>query len=155
DENESFIPIMNDRKTQAYKHQISDHHDYCHYINRDLNEVYYGLGEKTGDINKAGERYRMGNIDAMGYNAKNTDPLYKHVPFYITLNEKTKQSFGIYYDDYQDSVFDFGKELDNYHGLYRYFQTKSDFLDYYVMGGKSIKEISQTFSWLTGRPTRF
>ena len=29
----------------------------------------------------------MLNIDAMGYDAESTDPLYKHIPFYITRNE--------------------------------------------------------------------
>src|SRR5699024_3481919 len=63
-----------------------------------------------------------------------------------------EQAIGLYYDDYQESVFDFGKELDNYHGYYRYYQTKSDFLDYYVIAGPKVKEVTRRFSWLTGRP---
>ena len=37
-----------------------------------------------------GQSYRMTNIDAMGYNARTTDPLYKHIPFYLTWKKKSK-----------------------------------------------------------------
>ncbi|KHG49771.1 galactose mutarotase-like protein [Enterobacter hormaechei subsp. xiangfangensis] len=44
-------------------------------------ERFYGLGEKAGDLQRNGKRYEMRNLDAMGYNAASTDPLYKHIPF--------------------------------------------------------------------------
>lgn len=152
--NGEFEEVLTDRQTQSYKHQISSNHPTCHYLQRDEAEMYFGLGEKTGKVNKHGRRFRMMNIDAMGYNAETTDPLYKHIPFYITYKPDIEQSIGIFYDDYQDSAFDFGQELDNYHGAYRYYETKSDFLDYYVIGGPKIKDVTKQFSWLTGRPTK-
>ena len=42
------------------------------------------------DTNRAGQNYRMTNVDAMGYNARTTDPLYKHIPFYLTWKESDK-----------------------------------------------------------------
>ncbi|CAF4668859.1 unnamed protein product, partial [Rotaria magnacalcarata] len=65
---------------------------------------YYGLGEKTGPIDKKFRRYRMRNMDAMGYNAEHTDPLYKHIPFYITL--RFDCAFGLFYDTTYDCTFD-------------------------------------------------
>jgi len=152
--NGEFVQVLTDRQTQSYKHQISANHPTCHYLQRDEKEMYFGLGEKTGVADRHGRRFRMVNIDAMGYNAETTDPLYKHIPFYITYKPNIKQSIGIFYDDYQDSTFDFGQELDNYHGPYRYYETKSDFLDYYVIGGPQVKDVTKQFSWLTGRPTK-
>lgn len=152
---QQWLPLFSDRKTQAYQHHIAATHPTCHYISRSSEEQYFGLGEKTGGVDKHGQRMRMTNIDAMGYNAQSTDPLYKHIPFYITHHRDTKQSYGLFYDDYQRSVFDLGKELDNYHGYYRYYETAADFLDYYVIGGNSIKAVAQHFSQLTGRPTLF
>ena len=35
-----------------------------------------------------GKRYRMLNIDAMGYDPESTDPLYKHIAFYICRNSE-------------------------------------------------------------------
>ena len=51
--------------------------DISHFINRSVDHHYYGLGEKTGNLNRHGRRFEMRNIDAMGYNAEYTDPLYK------------------------------------------------------------------------------
>ncbi|RAS78694.1 TIM-barrel domain-containing protein [Priestia endophytica] len=153
DKTEEYVEVLADRRTQSYKHHISPNHPTCHYLQRYENEMYFGLGEKTGVANRHGKRFRMKNIDAMGYNAETTDPLYKHIPFYITYKPDIDQAIGIFYDDYQDSVFDFGQELDNYHGYYRYYETKSSFLDYYVIAGPKVKDVTQRFSWLTGRPT--
>ncbi|MFU1792071.1 hypothetical protein ACM3BL_14100 [Mammaliicoccus sciuri] len=147
------IKIMQDRKTGSYHHQISKNHPTCHYLNRDKNEMYFGLGEKSGKVNKHGRRFRMKNIDAMGYNAETTHTLYKHIPYYLTYKTNENISFGIFYDDYQDSIVDLGQELDNYHGHYRYYETKSDFLDYYVIAGPTIQQVTTRFSHLTGRPT--
>ncbi|MFD1066722.1 glycoside hydrolase family 31 protein [Oceanobacillus locisalsi] len=149
-----FEQVMTDRKTQSYQHQISPNHPTCHYLERDAEDMYFGLGEKSGVADRHGRRFRMNNIDAMGYNAETTDPLYKHIPFYITYKPSIRQSIGIFYDDYQNSVLDFGKELDNYHGYYRYYETNSDFLDYYVVAGPQIKDVTKRFSWLTGRPAK-
>lgn len=150
--NDKVNNLFSDRSTQSYKEHISENHPIVHYISRDLEDMYFGLGEKSGPMNKHGQRYRMKNIDAMGYDAAYTDPLYKHIPFYITHNPVNKTSYGLFYDDYNESIFDLGKELDNYHGYYRYYETKNDYLDYYVIVGDDVKEVSQTFSWLTGRP---
>ena len=48
-------------------------------------DYFYGFGEKGGDINKAEKYMNMAPGDAMGYNPKETDSLYKHIPFYIKL----------------------------------------------------------------------
>ena len=53
-----------------------------------------------------------------------SDPLYKHIPFYITRHKKTGISYGMFYDNLSASIFDMGSELDNYHGDYIfYFRT--------------------------------
>lgn len=70
------VEFMKDRQTQAYnfKGELGD--GIYHYINRDRSEQYFGLGEKSGNLNRYGKRYRMLNIDAMGYDAESTDPLH-------------------------------------------------------------------------------
>lgn len=71
-----------------------------------------------------GKRYCMLNIDAMGYDPESTDPLYKHIAFYICRNSETKLSYGIFYDNMSNGIFDMGQELDNYHEHYKYFHYK-------------------------------
>ena len=54
-------------------------------------EQVYGLGEKTGDLNKRGRyrggyAYAMWNSDTYAYET-DTDPIYVSVPFYIVLRK--------------------------------------------------------------------
>jgi alpha-glucosidase len=149
-DNEEIL-FANDRKTQAYNHEGSSGKGVYHYLERNLDEQYYGLGEKTGKSDRHGRRYKMMSVDPMGYDAEYTDPLYKHIPFYITRNEKTGVSFGVFYDNLSTSIFDMGNEIDNYHGKYRYYNAEDGDLDYYIILGPEIKNITQRFSWLTGK----
>ncbi|SFL52878.1 alpha-glucosidase [Gracilibacillus orientalis] len=149
--NEQWINIANDRQTQNYNFNKSLGTGVYHYLERNTNDHYYGLGEKGGPLNKVGKRYRMKTIDAMGYDAEHTDPLYKHIPYYITYNDDTEIAYGLYYDNYSDAIFDLGNELDNYHGLYRYYHATKGNLDYYFMLGPRIKNVVETFSRLTGK----
>ena len=51
------------------------------------NNKYYGLGEKTGFLNKHGYEYEMWNTDEPAAHLEYFKYLYKSIPFYITLND--------------------------------------------------------------------
>jgi len=140
-----------DRYTQAYNFAWWDEKVY-HYLKREADEQYFGLGERAGETNRMGQSYRMCNVDPMGYNARHTDPLYKHIPFYLTRKKNSRVSFGLFYDTLSDCTFNMGKELDNYHGHYRYFVADHGDLDYYFIAGRTLAEVSRRYTWLTGRP---
>ena len=146
-----WLDAMADRPTQAY--------DFGwwggvvrHYLARTTGEQYFGLGERSGAMDRAGRRFRLSNIDAMGYDAETSDPLYKHIPFYITRKPETGLAFGLFYDTLSDCSFDFGCEHSNYHGPYRYFAADHGDLDLYVLAGPGVPEVVRRFTWLTGRP---
>jgi alpha-glucosidase len=146
-----WVEAMRDRPTQAY--------DFGwwggkvrHYLAREPGEQYFGLGERSGASNRAGRRIRLSNIDAMGYDAETSDPLYKHIPFYLTRRPDSGLSFGLFYDTLSDCTFDFGCEHSNYHGPYRYFSADHGDLDLYFIGGESVQNVVRRFTWLTGRP---
>ena len=122
-----------------------------HYMVRDPQEMYFGLGEKSGVLNKAERRWRFMNTDAMGYDAELTDPLYKHIPFVIVYNPKTQVSYGVFYDNLSESVLDLGTEVHAYHGPYRYWQAADGALDYYMIYGPTIKDVVRQFIQLTGK----
>lgn len=143
--------IAADRKTQAYNFDGSLGNGIFHYLQRNHDEQYFGLGEKSGDMDRYGKRYRMLSVDPMGYDAQHTDPLYKHIPFYITRNKQSDISFGIFYDNMAQSVFDMGNEMDNYHGWYRYYHSFAGDLDYYIIAGPQVKDVVKRYSWLTGK----
>ncbi len=145
--NNSWQPLSQDRKTGAYLFGTDDS-KISHYIERNTSENYYGLGEKSGNLNRKGRRFEMRNLDAMGYNAETTDPLYKHIPFYITRRDDV--SFGIYYDNLTSCWFDLGNELDNYHIAYKSYRAEDGDLDYYVILGPSVLDVTKKYTALTG-----
>lgn len=144
--------VMSDRKTQAYNFGWWDQRVY-HYIEKRKDEMYVGLGERAGSLDRANQSYEMRNIDAMGYSARSTDPLYKHIPFYVTWQPEASTGFGLFYDTLADCRFDMGRELDNYHGHYRHFVAEHGDLDYYFIAsaGTPLNAVRR-FTWLTGRP---
>lgn len=148
---DGWAPAMRDRQTQAYDFGWWDG-QVRHYLERTPGEQYFGLGEKSGALNRDGRRLRMKNVDAMGYDARTSDPLYKHLPFTITRRPDTGVCFGVFYDTLSDCTVDLGCERSNYHGLYRSFEAEHGDLDLYVIAGPTLPEVTERFTWLTGRP---
>jgi alpha-glucosidase len=149
---EVWRPIAADRPTQAYDFGWWDGRP-RHYLTTQPGDAYYGLGERSGPMDRAGRRFRLTNLDAMGYDAETSDPLYKHIPFYMTRTPEGS-AFGLFYDTLADCEFDFGLERDNYHGLYRSFVAETGDLDYYVIAGPQPLDVTKRFTWLTGKPAR-
>mgnify|MGYP002222717820 CR=1 FL=1 len=148
DEAGEWQPLVNDRPTSAYL--ANAHGDgVAHYLSRRKDERFYGLGEKAGDLQRNGKRYEMRNLDAMGYNAASTDPLYKHIPF--TIAQRSDVSYGLFYDNLSSCWLDLGNEIDNYHTAYRRWQAEAGDIDYYLFSGKRVLDITKAFVRLTGK----
>lgn len=148
DEAGDWQPLACDRPTSAY---LRNPHGegIAHYQRRFPQESYYGLGEKAGPLERTGQRYEMRNLDAMGYNAQSTDPLYKHVPF--TITRRPGMHFGMFYDNLSSCWFGLGNEIDNYHPPYRRWQAEAGDIDYYLFTGKRILDVTKRFVRLTGK----
>ncbi|MCB0033207.1 MAG: glycoside hydrolase family 31 protein, partial [Anaerolineales bacterium] len=112
---------------------------------------YYGLGERSGPLAKNGQRFRFFNTDALGYNAETSDPLYKHYPFYITFNPTLNIAYGLFYDNFATTIFDMGREHNNYYPPYRYYQADDGDIDYYLIYGPTIENVVEKFTQLNGR----
>lgn len=123
-----------------------------HYLSRLTDECYYGFGETSGPLNKAGRRIRMLNTDALAYNAETSNPLYKHWPFYITLLPELNTAYGLLYDNLSETVFDLGCEINAVYGPYRYYQAAAGDLDYYLIYGPTVASVVEKLAWLIGRP---
>ncbi|MGI4878312.1 MAG: TIM-barrel domain-containing protein [Janthinobacterium lividum] len=139
-----------DRPTQAYDFGWWDGRVH-HYAMRLKGERYYGLGERSGAMDRAGRRFRLTNIDAMGYDARTSDPLYKSIAYILTA-QADGACHGSFYDNVARAEIDFGAELDNYHGPYRHFAAAGGDLDLYMIAGPDPLAVTRRFTWLTGRP---
>ncbi len=140
--------FFSDREILAYNFEGEMGKGSYHYLSREIDEHIYGLGDKTGPINKNLCSFKLETFDALGFNANKSDPLYKQIPFYICKN--SVGSYGIFYDTYANGEINFGREHNNYYETYKYFHSEEDSLVYYVIFG-SVEEIVERFTYLTGK----
>jgi len=122
-----------------------------HAQSRDLTHLHLGLGDKAGKLDRTGKRFRILQLDALGYNAETSDPLYKHVPWIISGNAEQGYS-GIFYDSMSEMNIDLGAEHSNYHEHYRHLETYDSALIYYVVQGPGLEELVCRFQSLVGLP---
>ena len=108
-------------------------------------DCIYGLGDKTGVLNKRYYEYENWNSDIPDPHEDCFKSLYKSIPFFITLKEKGV--YGIFYDNTFKSYFNFGKENHQYYS----FGSDDGNLDYYFIGGDSMPDILESYTYLTGR----
>ncbi len=107
------------------------------------NDHFFGLGDKPGPLDRAGENFTMWNTDHFGWQ-ESSDPLYKDIPFF--LNVRAGRSLGMLLDNTYRTTFDFGKEDPG-----RYSMTAPDGpLDYYLLYGPEPKAVMEQYARLTG-----
>ncbi len=123
-----------------------------HYscMDRELDH-FYGFGEKSGHLDKKFRRMRMSPKDAIGHDPEFGDPMYKHIPFYVRVNEKNLYSLGFFYNNSYDCVFDIGQEISGYWERYCYYQADGGDVDLFLINGPDLKNIISRYTWLTGR----
>jgi len=110
---------------------------------RAAEESFFGLGDKPTEFNLRGKRLKNWNTDAYSF-AWNQDPLYRSIPFYISLNEGI--AHGIFFDNTFKAHFDFGAED----------PTKTSFwadggeMQYYYIHGPHMMDVVKSYHILTG-----
>ena len=107
-------------------------------------DCFYGLGDKTGFLNKRGYEYISWNTDDPHTHVDSHKSLYKSIPFFITL--KKEGVFGIFYDNTYRTYFDFGKESDEYY----FFAADEGDINYYFIGGDTMRDVVKGYTYLTG-----
>ncbi len=61
-------------------------------------ERVYGLGERTGDMNKRGQTFPIWNVDPPLRHNASTLTMYTSIPFYIGLQSDTGRAYGVLID---------------------------------------------------------
>jgi alpha-glucosidase len=115
----------------------------CHNT-MEPDDHFYGFGEKTGYLDKRGEKMTMWNTDVYAPHNPETDALYQSVPYFMVL--RNGEAHGVYFDNTFKSSFDFRTETDTYS-----FGAEGGQVDFYVMAGPGPKEVLEQYTALTGR----
>ncbi|MCO6542416.1 MAG: DUF4968 domain-containing protein [Lactobacillus sp.] len=156
--NPLYFTIYDKNGTLLYNdiHERSFEKDFLgrlyHYNEIDLeHDHFYGFGERTGKLDKLHNRMRNAAKDALGHNPENGDPLYKHIPFYIKLNDKSRKACGLFYNNSYESTFDMGKERSGYWNPYSYYETTGGDIDLFFINGPTIQNVISNYTLLTGK----
>jgi alpha-glucosidase len=111
-----------------------------------IDEHIYGLGDKTGSLDRRGSTFVDWNTDAFGFSPA-TDPIYKSIPFFIGASGDGT-AYGLFLDNSWRSSFDFGHrdagaiELGAPDGP----------IDYYLIAGPTVGDVVRRYTELTGKP---
>src|ERR1700723_927059 len=110
-----------------------------------LDEHYFGLGDKTGPLDRRDQAFSLWNTDAYRFQ-ESTDPIYKAIPFFMTFH--AGRAVGVLLDNTWRSSFDFGKTAPDVYS----FGAVDGPLNYYLIYGPSPKQVLESYAWLTGKP---
>ncbi|HYG19392.1 MAG TPA: glycoside hydrolase family 31 protein, partial [Ohtaekwangia sp.] len=130
---------------------MGDYHDKGHLFDSTAvsaykvlraDEQFFGLGEKSGSLNRRGGSYKMWNSDKPCYSASE-DPLYKSIPFFMS-----SYRYGIFFDNTYKSEFKFGSDSPEHYS----FGSAGGEMLYYFIYGNDYKEIISSYTKLTGNP---
>ena len=108
-------------------------------------ESYYGLGDKPQNPNLKGRRFENWVTDSYAY-GKDTDPIYKAIPFYTGLHHE--KAYGIFFDNTFRSFFDFAHERRNVTS----FWAQGGEMNYYFIYGPEMERVVAKYTDLTGKP---
>ena len=118
-------------------------HSFNIYKQKAVDTHFFGLGDKPGPLDRAGQSFVMWNTDSFGFQ-ESTDPIYKSIPFFIDY--RAARALGVFFDNTFRTHFDFGKELPNQYS----FGAPDGPVDYYLLYGPDPKHVVETYAWLTG-----
>ncbi|NIK93374.1 DUF4968 domain-containing protein [Mangrovimonas sp. CR14] len=108
-------------------------------------ESYFGLGDKPNHLNLKGRRYENWVTDSYAF-GKDTDPIYKAIPFYTGLINK--KAYGVFFDNTFRSYFDFAQERRNVTS----FWAQGGEMNYYFFYGPKMTDVVEAYTDLTGKP---
>jgi alpha-glucosidase len=106
-------------------------------------EHYFALGDKPGPLDRRNEAFTMWNTDSFGFQ-ESTDPIYKSIPFVLTMNEG--RAAGLFLDNTWRTNWEFNKvQRDAWS-----FTAPGGPLDYYLLYGPEPKQVLSSWAWLVG-----
>ena len=108
-------------------------------LNLSVGEYVYGLGERFTPLIKNGQSVDLWNQDG----GTNSEQAYKNIPFYLT-----NRGYGVFVNHPELVSFEVGSEKVSK----VQFSVKGEYLEYYIIGGASRKQVLNNYTALTGKP---
>lgn len=106
-----------------------------------VGEKLYGLGEQFGPVVKNGSTVEIWNEDG----GTASDLAYKNVPFFLS-----NKGYGVFVNTPSKIDLEIGSEVTSR----TQFSVKGEVLEYFILAGKTPKDVLERYTALTGRPPR-
>lgn len=104
-----------------------------------VGETIYGLGERFGPFVKNGQVVGIWNQDG----GTSSEQTYKNIPFYLS-----SKGYGLFVNHPEEVEFEVGREKCSKVGV----SVRGERLEYFVIGGGSVKAALRNYVRMTGRP---
>ncbi|HEX4739527.1 MAG TPA: TIM-barrel domain-containing protein [Allosphingosinicella sp.] len=108
-------------------------------------EHVFGLGDKTGLLDRRGGTLVDWDTDSFGY-APSTDPIYKSIPFFVAVGGPGG-AYGLFLDNSWRTSFDFGHRTDGVIEI----GAAGGPVDYYLIAGPALADVVRHYADLTGK----
>lgn len=113
------------------------------YVKEELDlgvgEHIYGLGERFTPFVKNGQVVEIWNRDG----GTSTEQAYKNIPFYLS-----NKGYGVFVNHPENVSFEVASEKVSKVQL----SVEGEYLEYFIIGGGSLKEVLANYTMLTGKP---
>ncbi|MGG1517602.1 alpha-xylosidase [Paenibacillus oryzisoli] len=104
-----------------------------------VGEHVYGLGERFTPFVKNGQTVDIWNEDG----GTSSEQAYKNVPFYLS-----SKGYGVFVNHPERVSFEVGSEVVSK----VQFSVPGESLEYYIIGGRTLKDVLNNYTTLTGKP---
>ncbi len=108
-------------------------------LSLDVDECIYGFGEKFTPFVKNGQSVEIWNSDG----GTCTYQSYKSIPFYIS-----SKNYGVFVNSSDYISFEVASDTVSRVS----FTLEDECLEYFIIGGKNLKEVIKNYTFLTGKP---
>ena len=111
------------------------------------NERIFGMGERTGDMNKRGQAFPMWNVDPPLHHNVSTRSMYTSIPFYIGFQPDDGRAYGVLADFNGLIEMDMGQTNETEATI----TVQGDSLVVYFFDGPTPASVLRQYTELTGR----
>ncbi len=126
------------RSTAYVKAEDGNHH-FREQLSLSVGETVYGLGERFTPFVKNGQVVDIWNQDG----GTASEQAYKNIPFYVT-----NRGYGVFVNHPELVSFEVGSEIVSK----TQFSVQGEYLEYFLIGGETLKDVLQNYTSLTGKP---
>ena len=110
-------------------------------------ECIYGLGERTGTMNKRGLSFPIWNVDPPRWDDAEIESMYTSMPFYTAFDQASGTARGVLVDSTGRIEMDFGKTNESEAQI----TVHGDSLVVYFFAGPTPADVMRQYTALTGR----